>query len=122
MTSSPEAPTTEIPAPQIFHYFLVSGEIEYQDSKHNKSPKYLQVSTLYPCPDQGLTANHLGRCQQNLQLAFYRKYARRNAGLPHEITDVVITSVAYLGSFTSEDFMKNTRPVEPAEAATEAAA
>ena len=86
------------------HYFVVSGEVEYIENK-GESPKYMKVNGIYPSVGQKLAVHELGQIQIMLQMHFHAKYMKTHEG-PPEITDAVIGSITYLGSFTEEEFHK----------------
>ena len=106
-------PTEETPkTPETRqHYFLVSGEIEFIEVAKNKAKnsRTVKVNGVLAAPENKLPARMLGSVQTTLQMQFHTKYSKTHPTPPEEITDVVITSISYLGEFTSAEFMKDTQ-------------
>ncbi len=99
-----QAPLSRNPDEQL-HHFLVSAEVEYTDSKFNKTPKYRRVDCIYVCAaGQGISAASLSKIQTQIQLNYHQKRAR--AGLePCNILDVVLCSSSFLGTFSTAEFL-----------------
>jgi hypothetical protein len=104
--NQPEEKQPSIPA----HYFLISGQIEFQESKHNKASRAQLVNSVYRSDEQGLTAKHLGKCQQNLQMAFHRMFSRTHKQPPFNISNVIMIASSYLGMYTEEEFLAGAQP------------
>lgn len=101
---TPTEKTEETKTPDVFHYFLVAGEIHFLDSKFNKSPKTLKVNAVYQGSGVGLIARDLAKIQTRLQMAFHQKYSRTHSEAPN-VTDCVILGCSYIGTHTSEEFL-----------------
>lgn len=99
--------------PEQFFYFLISGEIEYTEGKHNKTPKYMKTNTVFQSPLAGLTAKQLAKCQVNLQMNFYKHYSRSHSS-PPDITNVTIIATSPLGMFSEQEFMADAPTNRPA--------
>lgn len=104
----------------VFNYFLITGQIEFCESRHNKAPRTMLVNTVFRGSNMGMTAKDLAAIQTNLQMRFHHKYSKMHKQPPHEITDVVMFPPAYIGTFTETDFQANA-PVEAVQASEETA-
>jgi hypothetical protein len=113
-------PTT--PAPR-FHFYFVSGEIEFRPHK-DKALQYIKVNSVHriAAPNASLSgsslgAKELGKMQTGLQMGFHQKRSRQGFQPPYEVTDAVITHITFLGNFTEEEFLKGA-PTDSEDAET----
>lgn len=81
------------------HYFLLCGEIVYQ-MPERKEFEMTRLNTVAISKDGQLTAAHIGRAQQAMQVNFFKRINDPAA----QVLDLVILSIASLGQFTAEEF------------------
>lgn len=110
------------PPERSYFYFLVSGKIEYMEKvpprpgyKPQLVQGHLEANTIFQSPVQGLTAKHLAKCQQDLQMNFHRHYSRTHKTPPHNITNVTLIATSFLGYFTEAEFLADAPIIEPSE-------
>ncbi len=85
--------------PQLFHYFLVCGEVVYKHpAEENISA--IRMNTMIRSNTSHVTAHQIGRAQQALQLNLFQRMNEPNI----VVHDVAILSVSPLGVMTEEQF------------------
>lgn len=95
------------------HYYLVAGQLEYNEGKE-KTPKTVLTTGVHVNKHDSINVKALMNIQMLLQMQFLTSFQRKHniEETPVEITNVQITSVSYLGAFTNEGFYKETAEEE----------
>lgn len=95
------------------HFYLVAGQIEYNEGKE-KVQKTALSTGIHVNRHEGINVKGLMNIQMLLQMQFLNHFQKTHniEETPVQITNVQITSVSYLGAFTEEGFYKETAEEE----------
>lgn len=85
---------------ELFHYFLITGEVTYVIRDGNVDHiNRVNLNTLAPLKNSEINLKIIGTIQQQLQKQLFNRL-----GAPEKVLDVVITNIAYLGHMTKAQF------------------
>ena len=85
------------------HYHLASALMVFQTKVNGELQEQintLSMNTVLPTSENRITAEDLGKTQQNLQMQLHN----RMEGIEVIVLDVVFNSLSYLGEMTQEEF------------------
>lgn len=85
---------------ELFHYFLITGEVTYVIRDGNVDHiNRVSLNTLAPLKDPEINLKIIGTIQQQLQKQLFNRL-----GTPEKVLDVVITNITHLGHMSKIQF------------------
>ena len=85
------------------HYYLASALMVFQTKVNGELQEHintLSMNTVLPTSENRITADDLGKTQQNLQMQLHK----RMEDVEVIVLDVVFNGFSYLGEMTQEEF------------------
>ena len=85
------------------HYYLASALMVFQTKVNGELQEHintLSMNTVLPTSENHITADDLGKTQQNLQMQLHK----RMEDVEVIVLDVVFNGFSYLGEMTQEEF------------------